>query len=55
MSKDKSEKVNIPLVNLMLIPTFYQIILILGDFVLLGGSELGDEVLYVYGVDAKFV
>ena len=37
----------------MLIYIFYQIVLILGESVLLGGFELGDEVLDVYGVDAK--
>ena len=39
----------------MLIYIFYQIVLILGESVLLGGFELGDEVLDVYGVDAKYL
>ena len=39
----------------MLIETSYHIIMILGDSVLLGGFEIGDEVLDAYGVDAKFV
>ena len=40
---------------MMLISIFYQIIMIIGEFVFLGGFELGDEVLGVYGVDAKYV
>ena len=32
----------------------YQLILLLGKSVLLGGFELGDEVLSVSGVDKKF-
>ena len=39
----------------MLISIFYLIILILGDSVLLGEFKLGDEVLDVYGVDAKYL
>ena len=39
----------------MLIDIFYNIILILVHSVFLGGFELGDEVLDIYGVDAKFV
>ena len=39
----------------MLIDIFYQIILIIGDSVLLGGFKLGDEVLDVYVVNSKFV
>ena len=35
----------------MLITIFYQIILVIGSSVLLGGFELGDEVLDVYGVE----
>ena len=38
-----------------MIEIYHHIILILGDSVLLGGFELGDEVLGVYGVVAKFV
>ena len=33
---------------------FYQIILILGESIFLCGFELGDEVLDIYGVDAKY-
>ena len=32
---------------------FYQIIMLLGDYVFLGGFELGYEALDVYDVDAK--
>ena len=39
----------------MLIEIYHYIILIIGDSVLLGGFELGDEALDVYGVDAKVV
>ena len=39
----------------MLVLISYHIILILGDSILLVGFELGDEVLDVHGVDAKFV
>ena len=39
----------------MLIAIFYQVILILGDSVLLGGFELGYYVLDVYDVGAKFI
>ena len=37
----------------MLIYVLYQILLLLGGFILLGGFKLGDEVLDVSGVDAK--
>ena len=37
----------------MLIEIFHSTILILGDSVLLGGLELGDEVLNVYDVNTK--
>ena len=39
----------------MLIEISYQIILILKDSVLLGGLELEDEVLDVYGTNANFL
>ena len=39
----------------MLIAIFYQIILILGYSVLLGGFRIGNEFLDVYGVDAKIL
>ena len=38
----------------MLIYIFYQIIMIIGEYVLLGGFKIGDEVLDVHGVDAKY-
>ena len=53
--KTKADRSTIPHVNLMLIANSYNIILILGDYVLLGGFGLGDEVLAVYGMDNKFV
>ena len=40
---------------MMLISMLYQIILILGSSVLLSGSELGYEVIDVYGVGAKYL
>ena len=40
---------------MMLIDILYQIILIIGDYFLLGGFKLGDEVLGVYGMDAKIL
>ena len=39
----------------MLVSIFYQIILIIGESVLLRGLKLGYEVLYVYGLDAKYL
>ena len=39
----------------MLIYILYHIIMILVESVLLGGFKLGDEVLDVYGVDAKYL
>ena len=39
----------------MQIAIFYQITLILGDYVLLGVLKLGYLVFNVYGVDLKFV
>ena len=41
--------------NMIWIDIFYQIIMILGDSVLLGGSKPGDKLLYIYGMDSKFV
>ena len=55
MSKTKSEKSNSPPLFMILIAIPYPIIVILGDYFLLGGFELGDEGLGVYGVDAKFL
>ena len=40
--------------NMMLISFLYQIILLIGESILLGGSKIGDAVLDVSGVDAKF-
>ena len=37
----------------MLFAILYQVILVIGKSVLLGGFELGDEVLDVNGVDKK--
>ena len=39
----------------MLVSIFHQIIMIIGESVLLGGLEPGDEVFDVYGVDAKYL
>ena len=39
----------------MLISILYQIILIIGEYILLGGLKLGDKGLDVYGVDAKYI
>ena len=38
----------------LLSDVFYQYILLLGEFILLGGFELGDEALDVSGVGANF-
>ena len=53
MSKTKADKRTLPPENLMLIAILYQIILVIVKSVLLGGFELEDEVLDVYGVDKK--
>ena len=55
MSNTKSYNSTIPPGNIIRIAIYYQIILILGDSVLLGGFELGDEVLDVFDVDEKIV
>ena len=39
----------------MLISILYQIIMILGDSIWLGGFKLEDEVFDVYDVDAKYL
>ena len=39
----------------MIFDSFYQNILILGDYVLLVGFESGDEVLDIYRVDANIL
>ena len=40
---------------MVLIEISYQIVLIIGDSLLLGGLELGDQFFGVYGVYDKFV
>ena len=40
---------------MIIISIFYQIILVFGESVLLGGFKIRDEVLDVYGVDAKYL
>ena len=55
MSNTKSYNSTCPWENLILIAIFYHIILVIGSYVLLGGFELGDEVLDVYGVDKQIV
>ena len=55
LSKTKSEKSTRPLENLILITISYQIIIILGESVLLGGFELGNGDLGVFGVKEKFL
>ena len=53
-----------PSQNLMLISVFYQSLLFIGDFILLGGFKLGHEVfdlsilgaiLFGHGADEKFI
>ena len=53
MERFKVEKITIPPGNMILISVFYQAILVLGDYILLGGLKLGYEVLDLSGVDAK--
>ena len=55
MSKINAEKSTIPPGNLILIAISYQVIIIIGDSVLLGGFKLGYEVLCVFNVDAKIL
>ena len=40
---------------MILISISYQIILVIGDSLFFGGFEIGEEVLVVYGEEAKFV
>ena len=40
---------------MMMFSISYHIILILGEYVFLGGFKLRDEVLDIYGVDAKYI
>ena len=55
MSNTKSEKSTRPQGNLILVEIYYQIIMIIGDSVLLGGFKIGYEVLDVFGIYDKFV
>ena len=55
MFKTKSDKSITPLGNMMLIEISNNNILLIGDFVLLCGLKLGDDVLGIYGVDKKSV
>ena len=55
MYKTKSEKRTTSQEKMILIYIFYQIILIIGEYVLLGGLKLGYEVFDVYVVDAKYI
>ena len=50
----KIEKTDIPQRNMVLIYVFYQILLIIGESILLGRLKLGDEVLDVSGGDTIF-
>ena len=49
--KTKEDNITSTTENMMLIAVSYQFILILGEYVLLGGSKRGDEVLDDYGVE----
>ena len=53
--KTKSEKITIPLGNMMLIAISYKIILIIGGSILLGVFRIGDEVIRDFGVYYKYV
>ena len=55
MSNLKAEMSTCPTQNLMLIPVFYQLILVIVDPILLGGFKLGDEVLDQSKLGAKFL
>ena len=44
----------LPLQNLILITIFYQLLLVIGDPILLGGFKMGDEVLYQSGLGDVF-
>ena len=55
VSNTKSEKTNIPPRNMIPIAVFYQILLLLGYSILLGGFALGDDILYLLGLKVKFV
>ena len=53
--KNKSDNRTTPPGNLVLIEIYNHIILVLGDYVLLGGFKLRDEVLNIYGADEIIV
>ena len=55
VSNTKIEKITSPLVNVIMIAIYYQIILIFGDSVLLGGFEPIEELFDVFGVDKTIV
>ena len=53
MSNTKYDNSFMPPVNIIPIGVLYQLILLLGYSILLGGFKIGDEVLDVSYVDAK--
>ena len=54
MSKFKSDQSTCPPGNMTMISVLYNILLIIGDPILLGRLKLGDDVLDLSGVDAKY-
>ena len=54
MAKFKVEMIKLTLKNLMLITIFYQLLLVIGDPIFLGGFKMGDEVLYQSGLGDVF-
>ena len=54
MVRFKAEHITIPQENMMLFDVLYHIILVLGDYILLDGLKLGNDVLYRSGVDNRF-
>ena len=53
MDRSNIEKNAIPLGNIFLMDIFYQIIILVVNYILLGGFKLGDKVLGVLVVNAK--
>ena len=53
--KNESDNRTTPPGNLVLIEIYDHIIMVLGDYVLLGGFKLRDEVLNIYGEDEIIV
>ena len=51
MVRFKADHNTIPLENMTLISDFYQLLLFLGYYILLGGLKLGYEVLDLLGVE----